>query len=79
MFIFEYVHFLIMKIDEVSKTLTPNTLVVLAEKLKIDPLAVIVDQFYKNGGDYIELAQAVSDVKTMTAKQLVQLLLHDVM
>ena len=68
-----------MKIDEVSKTLTPDAVMVLAEKLKVNPLALIVDQFYKNGGDYVELAQAVSDVKTMTAKQLVQLLLHDVM
>ena len=60
-----------MKIDEVSKTLTGDALIVLAEKLEVDPLAVIVDQFYKSGGDYVELAQAVSDVKTMTAKQLV--------
>ena len=68
---------LIIKIDEVSKTLTGDALMVLAEKLKVNPLAVIVDQFHKNGGDNVELAQAVSDVKTMTAKQLVQLLLLD--
>ena len=75
---------LIIKIDEVSKTLTADALVVLAEKLNVNPLAAIVDQFFhKNGGDNVELAQAVSDVKslkTMTAKQLVHLfLLHDVM
>ena len=69
-----------LKIDDVSKTLTGDALIVLAEKLKVNPLTAIVDQFlHKNGGDDVELAQAVSDVKTMTAKQLVQLLLHDVM
>ena len=75
-----YIHLFLIKIDEVSKSLTADALMVLAEKLKIDPLAVIVDQFHKNGGDDVELAQTVSDVKTMTAKQLVQLLLlHVVM
>ena len=45
-------------------------------------LASIVDQFRRNGGDDVELSQAVSDVqyKTITTKQLVHvLLLRDVM
>ena len=66
---------LIIKIDEVSKSLTADALVVLAEKLKVNPLAAIVDQFRRNGGDYVELSQAVSDV-CKTIKQLVQLLLY---
>ena len=66
-----------MQIDEkISKTLTDDALIVLAEKLKVDPLAAIVDQFVKNGGDDVELSQAVSDVcKTITTKQLVHVLL----
>ena len=80
-YIYEYIHLLIIKIDEVSKSLTADALVVLAEKLKVNPLAAIVDQFRKNGGDDVELSQAVSDVrKTITTKQLVHvLLLRDVM
>ena len=35
-----------------------------------------MEQFYKNGGDDVELSQAVSDVhKTITTKQLVHVLL----
>ena len=60
--------------------LTADALVVLAEKLKVNPLAAIVDQFRRNGGDDVELSQAVSDVrKTITTKQLVHVLLLYVM
>ena len=77
MYVYEYIHLLIMKIDEVSKSLTADALIVLADKLNVNPLAVIVEQFYKDGGDDVELSQAVSDVcKTITTKQLVQLLLY---
>ena len=80
MHVYEYIHLLMIKIDEVSKSFTGDALVILAEKLKVDPLAAIVDQFRRNGGDNVELAQAVSDVhKTITTIQLVQLLLRDIM
>ena len=38
----------------------------LAERLKVDPVTAVVQQFCRNGGDSNELTQAVADVKQIS-------------
>ena len=46
--------------------LTGNEVFQLAERLKVDAVTAVVQQFYRNGGDSNELTQAVADVQQMS-------------
>ena len=46
--------------------LTCDEVFQLAERLKVDPVTAVVQQFCRNGGDSNELTQVVADVKQMS-------------
>ena len=46
--------------------LTGDEVFQLAERLKVDPVFAVVQQFCRNGGGNDELTQAVADVKQMS-------------
>ena len=46
--------------------LTGDAVCLLAERLQVDPVSAVVQQFCRNGGDSNELTQAVTDVQQMS-------------
>ena len=56
--------------------LTGDAVCLLAERLKVDPVSAVVQQFCRNGGDSNELTQAVDDVQQMSKNMYVCSLFH---
>ena len=57
---------ILIQVDEVAVPLTGDAVCLLAERLKVDPVTAVVQQFCRNGGDNTELTQAVADVQQMS-------------
>ena len=57
---------IIIKADKVAVPLSCDEVCLLAERLKVDPVFAVVQQFCRNGGGNDELTQAVADVKQMS-------------
>ena len=57
---------IIIKADEVAVPLTCDEVFQFAERLKVDPIFAVVQQFCRNGGGNDEITQAVADVKQMS-------------
>ena len=57
---------ILIQVDEVTVPLTGDAVCLLAERLKVDPVFAVVQQFCRNGGGSDELALAVADVQQMS-------------
>ena len=57
---------ILIQVDEVAVPLTGDAVCLLAERLNVDPVFAVVQQFCRNGGGNDELTQAVADVKQMS-------------
>ena len=57
---------ILTQVDEVSVPFTGDEVFQLAERLNVDPVFAVVQQFCRNGGGNDELTQAVADVKQMS-------------